>query len=186
MLCTFPLDLSGCCRYVDQMASVDAFGYLMDLSQQYQGLGPIGPSPYYESKAIGFAEPPEAPSPTYRRYDLSASPPWEQPERKAMELVAFRLTAAQLTEVHSSMTKGVKHLRITRVGVAMGLLARCLSEVEPEFKPTDTVSYVVNVRPFVASPCSPTYPVTAPRNGFVPGQRSGQCRHLALHWTASP
>jgi len=71
-----------------------------------------------------------------------------------MEFVAFRLTATQLTEIYNSVTKGVKHLKITRVGLVMGLLARCLSEVEPESKPIDTISYVVNVRSFVASPAT--------------------------------
>ena len=68
-----------------------------------------------------------------------------------MELVAFRLTATQLAEIHNSVTNGVKHLKITRLGVVMALLARCLSEVEPESKPIDTISYVVNVRSFFAS-----------------------------------
>ena len=68
-----------------------------------------------------------------------------------MEFVAFRLTATQLTEIHNSVTKGAKHLRITRVGVVTAMLARCLSEVEPEFKPIDTISHVANVRAFVAS-----------------------------------
>ena len=71
-----------------------------------------------------------------------------------MEFVAFRLTATQLTDIHNSVTKGAKHLKITRVGLVMALLARCLSEVEPESKPIDTISYVVNVRSFVASPAT--------------------------------
>ena len=40
------------------------------------------------------------------RYDLSAPPPWELPERKAMEFVGFRQTPAPLTEIHDSVTKG--------------------------------------------------------------------------------
>ena len=69
-----------------------------------------------------------------------------------MEFVAFRLTAAQLTEIHNSVTKGIEHPKMTRVDAVVGLLARCLSEVEPESKPIDTISYLVNVRAFVASP----------------------------------
>ena len=137
------------------MTPVDGSGALFlvrQLSQLYQGLGPIDPPPHYEPKAIKFPEPSKPPSPMYRRYNLLATPPWEWPERKAMELVAFRLTAAQLTEVHNSVTKGVKHLRITRVGLVIALLAQCLSEVEPESKPIDAISYVVNVRSFGASP----------------------------------
>ena len=138
-----------------EMASVDGPGgliFLRQLSQLYQGLEPIDPPPYYEPKAIKFPEPSKPPSPIYRRYDLSAPPPWEQPERKAMELVAFRLKPTQLTEIHNFVTKGVKHLKTTRVGLVIALLAQCLSEVEPESKPIDTISFVTNVRSFVASP----------------------------------
>ena len=71
-----------------------------------------------------------------------------------MELVAFRLKPTQLTEIHNSATKGVKHLKITRVGLVIALLAQCLSEVEPESKPIDRISYVVNVRPFDVSPAT--------------------------------
>jgi len=71
-----------------------------------------------------------------------------------MELIAFRLTTLQLAEIHNSMTKGVKHPRITRVGLVIALLAQRLSEVEPECEPIDTVSYVVNVRSFGASPAT--------------------------------
>ena len=66
-----------------------------------------------------------------------------------MEFVAFRLTAAQLTEIHKSVTKGMKHLGIARADIVVGLLARCLSEVEPESKPIDAISYVINVRTFI-------------------------------------
>ena len=66
-----------------------------------------------------------------------------------MEFAAFRLTATQLTEIHNSVTKGIEHLRITRMDIVTGLLARCLSEVEPESKPIDTISYVVDVRTLV-------------------------------------
>jgi len=142
------------------------------LSQLYQDLGPDDPPPYYEPEAIKFPEPLEPPSPMYLRYDLSAPP-----ERKAAEFVAFRLTATQLTEIHSSVTKGMKSLRITRVDIVVGLLARCLSEVEPESKPIDTVSYVIDVRAFVASPATRLilsqhrgmgiYPVNAVVNAII-------------------
>jgi len=151
--------------------------FFRQLSQLYRGLGPDDPPPYYEPEAIKFPEPSKPPSPTYHRYDLSAPPPWERPERKAMEFVAFRLTATQLTEIHNSVTKGVKTLRITRVDIVVGLLARCLSEVEPESKPIDTISYVVDVRGFVASPAARLilsqhrgmgiYPVNAVVNAVV-------------------
>ena len=71
-----------------------------------------------------------------------------------MEFVAFRLTGAQLTEIYNSATNGIKHLKTTRLGLVMGLLAQCLSEAEPESKPIDTISYVVNVRSFVATPAT--------------------------------
>jgi len=67
-----------------------------------------------------------------------------------MEFIAFRLTATQLTEIHNSVTKGIEHLRLTRMDIVTGLLARCLSEIEPESKPIDTISYVVDVRALVA------------------------------------
>jgi len=67
-----------------------------------------------------------------------------------MEFVAFRLTATQLTEIHNSVTEGMEHPRITGMGVVVGLLGWCLSEAEPESKPIDTVSCVVNVRALVA------------------------------------
>jgi len=141
------------------MALVDGPGFLLffkQLSQLYQGLGPVDLPPYYPPKAIKFAEPLRPPSPVYRRYDLSAPPPWEQPERKAMEFIAFRLTATQLNEIYESVTKEMRHLRIARVDMVVGLLARCLSEVEPESKPIDTISYVIDVRAFVP----PTRPTT--------------------------
>ena len=124
------------------------------LSQLYQGLGPVGPPPYYEPKAIRFAEPLGTPSPIFRCYDLSAPPLGEQPERKVMEFVAFRLAATQLTEIRNYVTKGMKESSIARVDVVVALLARCISEVEPETKPIDAVSYVVNVREFVTSPAT--------------------------------
>ena len=63
-----------------------------------------------------------------------------------MQLVAFRLTAAQLADVHRTVNRGKEHLRISRVDVVVGLLARCLSDVEPESKPIDTIINVINVR----------------------------------------
>ena len=128
--------------------------FLNHLSQLYQGLVPIDPAPYYEPKAIRFSEPVRDPSPTYRRYDLSVPPPWEQPERKAMEFVAIRLTATQLTEIRNSVTKGMRQPGVTRIDVVVALFARCLSEVEPESKPIDAVSYVVNVRVSITSPAT--------------------------------
>ena len=137
------------------ITSVDTFGamlFIRHLSQTYQGLGPADPPPYYEPKAIKFPESSKPPSPTYRRYDVLAPPPWEQPERKTMEFVPFRLKPTQLTEIRNYVTKGIGQSRITRVDIVMSLLARCLSEVEPESKPIDTISYVVNVCSFAASP----------------------------------
>jgi len=138
-----------------RMALVDGSGFLLffkQLSQLYQGLGSVDLPPYYPPKAIKFAEPSRAPSPVYHRYDPSVPPPWEQPERKAMDFVAFTLTAAQLTEIHKSVTEGMKHPRVARADMVVGLLARCLSEIEPGSKPIDTISYVVNVRAFVTPP----------------------------------
>jgi len=121
-------------------ASVDGTGFVLffrHLSQLYQGLGPIDPPPYYEPKAIKFPESPKA---------LST---WKQPWRNGMDFVAFRLTRAQLTEIHNSVTKGIEHSRITRMDILTELLARCLSEVDPESKPIDTISYVIDVRTLV-------------------------------------
>ena len=125
--------------------------FLNHLSQLYQGLEPIDPPPYYESRAIKFAEPLRTPLPMYRRYDLSAPPPWEQPERRAMEFVAIRLSATQLTEIRNSVTKRMGRSGITRMDAVVALFARCLSEVEPESKPIDAVSYVINVRVYPSS-----------------------------------
>jgi len=140
-----------------EMTSVDAAGglyFVRQLSQFYQGLEPTDPPPWYEPKAIKFPEPSKPPTPTYRRYDLSAPPPWEQPERKAMEVVAFTLAATQLTEIRNCVAKVAGQPRITRVDAVVGLLAQCLSEVEPESKPIDNILYVINVRSFVASPAT--------------------------------
>ena len=65
-----------------------------------------------------------------------------------MEFVALRLTATQLAEIHGTVTQGKEHLKISRGDVVVGLLARCLSEVEPESKPIDTVLNVVDVGQF--------------------------------------
>ena len=154
ILCTFSIFLVPA-DVLTEVPLVDGPGglfFVRQLSQLYQGLGPIDPPPYYEPKAIEFPEPSKPPSPTYRLYDLSAPPPWEQPERKAMELVAFRLTAAQLAELRNYVKKGTEQPGITRVDVVVGLLAQCLSEVEPESEPIDTVSYVTDVRSFTTSP----------------------------------
>ena len=134
-----------------KMVSVDGSGFLLFfrlLSQLYQGLGPIDPPPYHEPEAIKFAKQPNVPSPLSNRIDSPTPPTRKQPERKGMEFVAFRLTATQLTEIHNSVTKGMEHPRITRMDIVTGLLARCLSEVEP--KPIDTISYVINVRTLLA------------------------------------
>jgi len=132
-----------------EITTVDTAGgmlFVRLISQLYQGLGPIDPPPHYEPKAIRFPEPSRPPSSTYRLYDLSDPPPWEQPERKAMEFVALRLTATQLTELRNHVANRTGKRGITRVDVVIALFARCLSEVEPESKPVDTISYVVNVR----------------------------------------
>ena len=128
--------------------------FARQLSQFYQGLEPVDPPPYFEPKAIKFPEPSKPPSPTYRRYDLSAPPPWEHPERKAAEFVAFRLKATQLTEIRNCVAKVTGQPRIARVDIVLALLARCLSEVEPGSRPIDTISYVVDVRSFIASPAT--------------------------------
>ena len=148
-LCAFSLDLPVPLAVLKKMTSVDGTGFLLffrHLSQLYQGLGPIDLPPYYEPEAIKSPEPPKAPS------------TWKQPWRNGMEFVAFRLTAAQLAEIHNSVTegKGIAHSRITRMDIVTGLLARCLSEVEPGSKPIDTVMHVVNVRAFVLS-CNSTH-----------------------------
>ena len=66
-----------------------------------------------------------------------------------MEFVGFRLTAAQVAGIHNAVTNGMEHLKISRIDTVVGLLARCLSEVEPEFVPIDTISHVVDVRGFI-------------------------------------
>jgi len=115
------------------------------ISQLYQGLEPADP-PFYESEPIRFAEPVKMASPVYPLYDLSAPPPWKHPDRKEMEFVRFRLTVRQLTELQKGVINGMEHLRISRADTVVGLLARCLSEIEPESKPIDTISHVVNHR----------------------------------------
>ena len=139
------------------MISVDGSGLLLFLrllSQLHQGLGPLDPQPYYEQEAIKPTEPPRTPSPV--------PPPRRQPERKAREFVGFRLTATQVTGIHNALTKGMEHLKISRVDPVVGLLARCLSEVEPESKPIGTILHVVNVRGFVRPPSESTYFAAAP------------------------
>ena len=102
-----------------------------------------------------------------------------------MEFVTFRLTATQLADIHGSVTKGSEHLKISRVDTVVGLLARCLTEVEPESKPIDTISYVVNVRAVVCLSYDLAYFAIAPRNGHIPSQRGGQRDLLAPHGGAS-
>jgi len=137
-----------------KMTSVDAHGFLVffkQVSQLYQGVGPIDPPPYLEPEAIKFAEPLKPPSPLFDRLDLSAPLPWTQPGWRAPEFVGFRLTDTQLSEIHNSVAKGNEDSRITRMDTVVGLLARCLSEIEPESKPIDTISYLINVRAFLTS-----------------------------------
>src|ERR1700742_2321983 len=113
------------------MASDDATGFLLffkHVSQLYQGVGPIDPPPYHEPEAMKFPKSLEPPAPLFDRIDLSAPPPWEQPGWKAPEPVAFRLKDAQLTEIHNSLTNGIKHAKITRMDTVAALLSRCLSE----------------------------------------------------------
>lgn len=137
------------------MIPVDGTGllfFLRTLSQFYQGLGPIDPPPYYEPEAVRFPDPLNEPLVVLHRYDPSIAPPWERPDMKAMDFVALRLTATQLAEIHGTVTQGKENLRISRVDVMAGLVARCLSEVEPESKPIETILNVVNVRPFDHQP----------------------------------
>jgi len=155
--------------------SDDAAGFLMffrHLSQLYQGLGPIDPPPYHEPEAIKFPEPLKPPSPLFVRIDPSAPPPWEHPEWRAPEFVAFRLKDTQLAEIHNSVTKGMEHPKITKTDTMVGLFARCMSEVEPEAKPTDTICYLINVRALIASPDLGSF-FLASWKGYIPDQRSG-------------
>ena len=64
----------------------------------------------------------------------------------------------------------MNYLTITRTDIVVGLLARWLSEVEPESKPIDTISYMVNVRVFRCLPCTVAYFIVALRDGYTPGQ----------------
>ena len=128
--------------------------FYRQLSQLYQGLGPIDPPPHYEPEAMKFPEPLKPPTLPYYKFDPSAAPPWEQPGWRAPELVVFRLKDSQLTEIRNSATKGIEHSKVTSVDTLVGLLARCLSEIEPETKPIDTMAYLINVRAFIASPVS--------------------------------
>ena len=157
-------------------ASDDGCGFLMffkHLSQLYQGLGSIDPPPYHEPEAIKFADPFKAPSPLFDHVDPSVPSPWERPGWRAPDRVTVRLTDTQLAEIHNSVTKGMAHPKITKTDTMVGLLARCSSEVEPECKPIDTISYLINVRAFLAP--FPPYPSSfflAPWNGYIPDQRS--------------
>ena len=145
--------LSTFLALLTRMTTGDGTGFLLffrQLSQLYQGLGSTDPPPYHEPEAIVFAGPLKAPPPPCGRFGLSAPPLWKQLEWPAVDFVAFRLTAAQLTEIHNSVTKGIEGPKITRMDTVVGLLVRCLSEVESESMPIDTISYVVNVRAFVS------------------------------------
>ena len=116
VLCASSLDITPLV-VLTGMASVDVSGHLLFfrlLSQLYQGLAALDPPPYYEPEAIKFTESPETSHPTFSREDPLA-PSWQRPERMAMEFVAFRLTATQLTEMHSTVAKGMEHLRMSRV-----------------------------------------------------------------------
>ena len=100
-----------------------------------------------------------------------------------MEFITFRLTPTQLTEIHSSVKKGMNHLTITRVDIVVGLLERCLPEVEPESTPIDTISYMVNVRVFRCLSYTVAYFFVAPRDGYMPGQCGAQRDRSTLHRT---
>ena len=150
------------------------------LSQLYQGLGPIDPPPYYEQEAIKFRDPLETPSHVFHLYDPPA-PPWKHPEREAMEFTAFRLTAAQLVEIHNTVTKGMEHLRISRVDVVVAALALCLSEIEPEAKPIDTISYVISVSVCIHLSFTSSYLGTAQGYGHISGQCGCQRNPLVLY-----
>ena len=71
-----------------------------------------------------------------------------------MEFVGLRLKATQLAEIRNYVAKVTGQQRIAKVDGVVALFARCLSEVEPEARPIDTVSFVVNVRSLVASPAA--------------------------------
>jgi len=158
MYCVRPLSTFSVPPVVlTKTTSDDGFGFLMffrHLSQLYQG-GPIDPPPHHEPKAIKFEEPSKVSPPLFVHVDPSAPSPWEQPDWRAPEFVTVRLTGTQLTEIHKSVTKGREHPRTTEMGTMLGLFARCLSEVEPESKPIDTITYVINVRLFPAPPPVP-------------------------------
>lgn len=127
---------------------VDGYGYVLFLdfvSQFYQGLDP---PLYYLPDAIKFPDPSRDPQPLYKICDPSVPHPSELSSRKAMDFVAIRLTATQLAEIHGTVTQGKEHRRVSKVDMVVGLLARCLSEVEPESKSINTIVNFVNVGPF--------------------------------------
>jgi len=180
VLCTLSLDLPNSSRCADGMTSGDGTGFLLffrHLSQLYQGLEPIDPPPYHEPEAIKFAEPLNAPSPPCDHSDPSATPPWMRGEMKPIEFVAFRLTAAQLTEIHNSVTKGFEGPRIARADTVLVLLARCLSEVESESKPIDTITYTINVSVFVTPRATRLIPPSTAEWVYT---RPTQCLTLSL------
>lgn len=126
--------------------------FLGAVSQFYQGLSPINPLPYYEPEAVKFPEP-LAPFVAADRYDLSGPFPWEHPDRKGLEFVAFRLKASQVAQIHSTIAEGKEHLRISRADVLTGIIARCFLEIEPW--PIHTILSVVDVRPRIVFPKAP-------------------------------
>ena len=139
---------------------VDGSGFMLFLgllSQLYQGLEPVDPLPYYEQEAIKFTEPSGSSSP--------ATSVRGQFEGEAMEFVGFRLTAAQVAGIHNAVTNGVTHLKISRVDTVVGLLSLCLSEVEPESEPIDTISHVVDVGGLIFLSSESAYFAIVPQNG---------------------
>ena len=135
-----------------KMDIVDAAGAIMfyeTISQFYQGLGPIDSPLWYEPEALKFPET-NTQFTVLDRFDPLGPAPWDRPDRRAMDFVAFRLTSAQLAEIHATTTKGNENLRVSRADLLTGLLARCFSEIES--KPIKTIWNVINVRLLVAVP----------------------------------
>jgi len=180
VLCTFSLHLPNSSRCADKMTSGDGAGFLLffrHLSQLYQGLEPIDPPPYHEPEPVEFAEPLNAPSPPCDHSDPLVTPSWMGGEMKPIEFVAFRLTAAQLTEIHNSLTKDVEGTKITKMDTLLGLLARCLSEVESESEPIDTIAYTINVGVFVIPHATRLIPPSTAEWAYT---RPTQCLTLSL------
>ena len=118
VLCASSLGIPVTLVVLTKMTSVDGTGFLMffkHLSQLYQGLGPIDPPPYYEPEAIKFVEPSKTPSLIRDLFNPSTPSLQGKSEEEAMDFVAFRLTATQLTEIRNSVTKGIERPRVTRM-----------------------------------------------------------------------